>query len=92
MFPIKDGLKQGSALSPLLFNFASKYAIRSVQDKQDGFKLNGTYQLLVYGEVYNHIETLVAASKQTGLEVNAYKTKYVVMSRYQNAGRSHNTD
>jgi len=29
-------------------------------------------------------------SKESGLEVNADKTKYMVMSRDQNAGRSHN--
>ena len=29
------------------------------------------------------------ASKESGLEVNADKTKYMVMSRDQNAGRSH---
>ena len=30
MFPIMNGLKQGDALSPLLFNFALEYAIRRV--------------------------------------------------------------
>ena len=30
MFHIRNGLKQGDALSPLLFNFALKYAIRRV--------------------------------------------------------------
>ena len=30
MFPIRNGLKQGDALSPLLFNFALEYAIRRV--------------------------------------------------------------
>ena len=34
-------------------------------------------------------EALVVASKETGLEVNADKTKYMVMSRDRNAGRSH---
>jgi len=34
-------------------------------------------------------EALVVASKETGLESNADKTKYMVMSRDQNAGRSH---
>ena len=35
-------------------------------------------------------QALVTASKETGLEVNADKTKYMVMSRDQNAGRCHN--
>jgi len=36
-------------------------------------------------------EVLVVASKEIGLEVNADKTKYIITSRDQNAGRSHNT-
>ena len=43
MFPIRNCLKQGDALSPLLFKFALEYAIKTVQEIQDGSKLNGTH-------------------------------------------------
>ena len=93
-------MKQGDALSPLLFNFALEYAIRRVQVNQDGLKLNGTHQLLAYADDVNilggsvhtvkkNAEALVAATKEIRLEVNAHKSKYIIMSRDQNAGRIH---
>jgi len=59
MFPRRNGLKQGDALSPLFFNFALDYAISSVQVNQDGLKLNGSHQLLVYIDDVNILERRV---------------------------------
>jgi len=82
MFPIRNGLKQGDALSPLLFNFALGCTIMRVQVNQEGLKLNGTHQLLVYADdvyilggsvhtIKENAEALIVASKEIGLEINA---------------------
>jgi hypothetical protein len=53
IFPIRNGLKHGDALSPLLLNVALEYAINRVQVNKDGLKLNGTHQLLAYADDVN---------------------------------------
>jgi hypothetical protein len=53
MFHIKNNLRQGDALSPLIFNFAVEFAIGRVQVNQEGLKLSGTFQFLVYADDVN---------------------------------------
>jgi hypothetical protein len=64
----------------------------------NGLKLNGTHQLLAYADDVNMLggsaytvkenaEALLVATKEIRLEVNADKTKYIVMFRDRNAGR-----
>ena len=70
-----------------------RYAISRVRVNQDGLKLNGTHQHLFYADDVNilggsvrtikeNVEASVVASKETGVEVHADKTKYMVMSRH----------
>jgi hypothetical protein len=64
-----------------------------------GLKLNGTHQLLAYADDVNllgdnidtiskNTETLIDASKEVGVEINIEKTKYMLLSRHQNAGQN----
>ena len=93
IFLTENSLKYGNALSLLLFNIAYVYATSWVQVNQDGFKLNGTYQLLVYADYVNILDRsvkekaeVVLASKEIGLKVNGDKTKLMFTTRDQNAG------
>jgi hypothetical protein len=80
-FTVQNGLKQGDALSSLLFNFSLEYAIRRFQGKQEGLKLNRTHQILAYADdvnivrenvdtIQNNTEALLDAGNEVGLKVN----------------------
>jgi hypothetical protein len=80
---------------------AVQYDIRKVQENQVGLKLNGIHNFLVYADYVNllgdniniikeNTEALIHSSKEAGLGVNTEKTKYMLISRHQNAGQNHN--
>jgi hypothetical protein len=65
--------------------------------------LKTTHQLLVYVDGFNllgeniniiqeNTEAVLVASKDIGLEVNAEKTKYMLMSHHQTTGQNHYTE
>jgi hypothetical protein len=76
--------------------------IKSLYDYlKASLELNGTHQLLVYADDDNFLddsvntirensETLLEASKVIGLEINAEKTKYMIMSHHPNSGQNQN--
>jgi hypothetical protein len=100
-FPVQNVLKQGDALPPFHFNFALGYSIKEFQENWVGLKLNGTHHPLVHADdviileanintIKKNTETLVDASKEVGLEVNAEKAKNMLMFRYQDTGQNYN--
>ena len=57
----------------IVFNSALEYAIRRVQVNQDGLKLNGTHQLIVYADDTNILGGSVYTIKNKKCSVFARK-------------------
>jgi hypothetical protein len=85
----------------LLFNFALEYGIRKVQENQVSLELKTIYQLLVYADgdillrgsmktIKENTKILLEATRDVGLEINAEKTKYMIMSRHPNSEQNQN--
>ena len=51
--PIENSLKQGDALSTLLFNFPLEYVIRKVQETNLELEMSGSNQVLTYAHDVN---------------------------------------
>jgi hypothetical protein len=83
-------LKKSDSLLPLLISFVVEYAIRSVQVNQDVLKIVlisfwiMLMMLVYWAEVLRTLKkntgSLVAASKECGLDVYTDRSKYMVMS------------
>jgi hypothetical protein len=90
-FLFRKRLKQGDALSSMLFNFVLEYAIMYVQENLKGLELSGTNQLPVYADdvsivseitintIKKQTEALLQASKRVGLDVDA---EYMLIYRH----------
>jgi len=77
----------GQEYHTFLFKFALEYAITKVQANQEGFKLNGTLHVddvnILDGSIHavkKNAEAFFVASKENDVEVNAGKTKYMIVS------------
>jgi len=77
-FPIRNGLKQGDSLSPLLFSFPLEYAIRKNWNLMDTSRHRlcwwCSYTRRKY-EYHKDTETLVQASREVGVKSPRCRTK-----------------
>ncbi|KAG7296948.1 hypothetical protein JYU34_019852 [Plutella xylostella] len=94
-FPVVTGLKQGDALSPMLFNLVLEYVLRKVLTLEVGIKLNGRHKVVGYAddlallgetsaEVRAMADVLGTEALKVGLRINHDKTEYLNMTRSRN--------
>ncbi|XP_060518453.1 uncharacterized protein LOC132697176 [Cylas formicarius] len=94
IFEVNNGLKQGDAISPLLFNISLEYVVRKAEIKapMTMFRNNGPKLLLAFADDVDVIgssrlnvkETFTNFEKQAlnmGLKINEGKTKYMYTTR-----------
>lgn len=94
-FLIETGLRQGNALSPILFKIAQESVVKRVQEDSIGLKIGEenvvmaayTDDIILMGEtedqVRNTANKLIEEGKNIGLNINEDKTKYLIVSRWQ---------
>ena len=91
-FAVNSGLRQGDGLSPLLFNLVLEWVVRAIENIPGGVNFGGPIKNLGYAddldlmgesreEVRRFCSQLLVTARRVGLEVNAEKTEYLVLSR-----------
>lgn len=95
-FTVETGLKQGDALSPLLFNLALEKVVRMMQNAKSGATVNEhrvqilgfAYDLNILGEsLENALDLTMAfenAAAKVGLQINVEKQKFYRFSTATN--------
>jgi histidinol phosphatase-like PHP family hydrolase len=90
-FKIRQGLKQGDGLAPLLFNLALEYAIRKLLVNVKGTLEYHTTQIVGYADnicllsrnikaIKETYQELNGAAKETGLSINVNKTHAMILT------------
>jgi hypothetical protein len=90
---VRVGAETGRCPIAIAFQLSFGICHQEVQENQVGLELNGTHQLLVYADDFNllgdsmniikqNTESLLEASRDIGLEINAENKKYIIMSRH----------
>ena len=82
-FPIENGLKQGNALSLLLFKFSLECTIKKVQKNNLGLDMNGTHQVLDYADVNLIGDDIKTIEINSDVLLNAYKAIYWFSSKHK---------
>ncbi|KAJ0176515.1 hypothetical protein K1T71_007694 [Dendrolimus kikuchii] len=94
-FEVITGLKQGDALSPMLFNLVLEHVLKRLLTLEPGLQLKSTHKVIGYvddlallGESREQVEQaakiLEEEAKKVGLKINHEKTEYLHMKRYRN--------
>ncbi|XP_063380350.1 esterase B1-like [Cydia fagiglandana] len=95
-FTVSTGLKQGDALSPMLFNLVLEHVVRKLLTLDIGVELNGRHRLIGYaddlallGENREEVEISASVLEQeaakVGLRINHDKSEYLHMKRYRDS-------
>ncbi|KAL4082900.1 hypothetical protein QTP88_029554 [Uroleucon formosanum] len=95
---VTTGLRQGDAISPVLFNIVLEKVVREAALDKEGVKLGeNNIGILAYADdivlmadskdkLKEQSKQLINATKRVGLEINAEKTEYMVVQRHEQIG------